>query len=116
MSKSTKSKVVTVGAKEVRAWATEQGIATGSRGRLDPAARAYEAAHPGTKYVAQGPRETTLPIFKVSSRGAHLPRPEAFPTSEVRKMLGQPEGRKGRLSSADLAKAADLVMQSRAAK
>lgn len=93
------------------------GDATRCRGRLNPAfVSAYLAAFPEHDYAEKSvspSAQVELPITKTSKSGATLKRPEVFAASDVRKMLGHEPGKRGRLSQADLAKAAQMVMDSR---
>lgn len=89
------------------------------RGRLHPDLIAAFNAENGEGLVydeAKGKRlagrMVTLPLVKPNARGAMLKRPEDFPIAEVRKRAGV-EGKKGRLSKADIAKAAASVQSER---
>jgi hypothetical protein len=90
------------------------------RGRLHPDLIAAFNAENGEGLVynesegkALAGRFVTLPITKTNARGAVLNRPEQFPIAEVRTLAGV-VGKKGRLSKADVAKAAEAVMAARA--
>lgn len=82
------------------------------RGRLKPEfIDAYVAANPGTVFV-EGPDANvkTVEVPRKSAKGRDL-KPAVLPIAEVRRLAGI-EGKKGRLSKADLAKAgAALVAQ-----
>ncbi len=83
------------------------------RGRLNPAAiAAFNEQMTGEQYAGEKSpvegRTVTLPLTKVNAKGARLKRPETFPLSEVRSLAGV-VGKKGRLSAAEIAKAAEAV-------
>jgi hypothetical protein len=83
------------------------------RGRLNPiAVEAFNEQVEGEQYAGEkSPVESktvTLPLTKMNAKGARLKRPEDFPLSEVRRLAGV-SGKKGRLSAAEIAKAAEAV-------
>ena len=87
------------------------------RGRLPKSAiAAFEAENPGFVYAGEKSaveqKTVTLPLTKPNARGAMLKRPEDFPIKEVRQRAGV-VGKKGRLSAADLTRAAESVMKER---
>jgi len=89
------------------------------RGRLNPSlvaafneAMASEGVvYAGEKTAVEG-RQVTLPLTKMNAAGARLKRPESLPVSEVRRLAGA-EGKRGRLSKADIAKATEAVESAR---
>lgn len=83
------------------------------RGRLNPlAVEAFNEQVEGEQYAGEKSpvesKQVTLPLTKMNAKGARLKRPEAFPLSEVRALAGV-VGKKGRLSAAEVAKAAEAV-------
>lgn len=85
------------------------------RGRMNPALVAHFLDNtPGTEYAEKVTtvKTTTLPVTRTNARGAVLKRPVEVPTSEARTLAGKP-GSKGRLSQADLEKAAAAFMAQR---
>ncbi len=87
------------------------------RGRLNPlAVEAFNAGVKGEQYAGEKStvesKSVTLPLTKMSAAGARLKRPESFPLSQVRTLAGV-EGKKGRLSSAEVARAAEAVVAQR---
>lgn len=88
------------------------------RGRLNPlAVEAFNEqvkgeAYAGEKSPLEGAKMVTLPLTKPNAKGALLKRPEDFPMSEVRRLAGV-EGKKGRLSKADIARATEAVATER---
>lgn len=80
------------------------------RGRLKPEfIDAFIAANPGTKFV-EGPAANvkTVEVPRTGAKGKAL-KPATLPIAEVRRLAGI-EGKKGRLSKADLAKAGAALM------
>jgi hypothetical protein len=87
------------------------------RGRLNPLAiEAFNEQVKGEQYAGEKSaveaKMVTLPLVKPNAKGALLKRPEAFPVSEVRRLAGI-EGRKGRISKAAIATAAEAVQAER---
>lgn len=88
------------------------GTGTKVRGRLHPAfVAAFEAANPGTVFVEGAEANVkTVEVPRTSAKGRPM-KPATLPIAEVRRLAGI-EGKKGRISKADLAKAgAALVAQ-----
>lgn len=132
MSKSTAPAVVLVPASRIRAafaagefTAPDEALASligrngdgKVRGRLNPkAVEAFEAQVPGEQYAGEKSqvesRTVSLPLTKMNAAGARLKRPETFTLTEVRTLAGI-EGKKGRISSANLTAAAKAVEASR---
>lgn len=121
------AKVVRKFAREGRITVTDKALASvmgrdGSgervRGRLHPEVIAAFNAENGEGLVYAGEKssaeakQVTLDLTKPNARGARLKRPEAFPIAEIRARAGV-EGKKGRLSRADLTAAAESVMTER---
>jgi hypothetical protein len=87
------------------------------RGRLNKdLIAAFEAENPAYVYAGEKSdkevKSVTLDLTKPNARGARLKRPETVAISEVRKRAGV-VGKVGRLSKADLSKAADSIMRER---
>lgn len=83
------------------------------RGRLNPlAVKAFNEQVDGEEYAGEKSavesKSITLPLTKMNAAGARLKRPESFPLAEVRRFAGV-EGKKGRLSAAEVAKAVEAV-------
>lgn len=114
------AKVVRAFAHEGRITVTEAALAcvTGGpqgrgRGRIHPDLVAAFNAENGEGLVydeqagkALAGRQVTLPTTKPNARGARMKRPVTLPISEVRALAGA-EGRKGRLSKAQVATATE---------
>lgn len=107
------SKALTVQASataaQVRAFAAENGIEVGTRGRLNPAAiKAYNKVH-GLKYREGKFVKTTT--FKVRDSKGHLRTRQISPKA-ARALLvaeGFPVGKRGRVSAAAVQAAVDLT-------
>lgn len=120
------AKVVREFAREGRITVTDAAMAciTGGpqgrgRGRLHPDVVAAFNAENGQGLVYDeavgkrlaGPR-VDLPLTKMNAKGARLKRPESFSVKEIRSLAGV-EGKRGRLSKDDIAKAAAAVEAAR---
>lgn len=71
----------------VRAWASDNGLSNGSRGRLTPeTVEAFNAAHKGkSKYVAGAFKATTtIKGFKATANGRKVPVSKRVVAGEVR--------------------------------
>ncbi len=90
-----------VSADVVRAWASEQGLTVGKRGRLAPEVReAFAEAHPKQKYVVghKTPKTETV----VAKRQGKPPVRRNVVAAEVRQAAaaaGVPVGKRGRLTA-----------------
>lgn len=89
-----------VSADVVRAWAAENGLTVGDRGRLSPEVReAFAKANPKAKYVV-GHKTPKTEIF-VAKREGKTPIRKSIVAAEVRawaKENGQPVGQRGRIT------------------
>lgn len=87
------------------------------RGRLNPlAVEAFNAQVEGEQYAGEKSavegKTITLPLTKMTAAGARVKRPETFPLARVRSLAGV-EGKKGRLSKAEVERAAEAVIAER---
>ena len=90
-------------ASTVRAWAVEQGLTVGSRGRLDPKVReAFEKAHKGQKYTEgnKSPKTVKVTATSVSAKGRKTPVTKVVDIAEARaaaQAAGVSVGARGRV-------------------
>lgn len=89
------------------------------RGRLNPlAVEAFNSQVKGEQYAGEksqvegAGKSITLPLTKMTAAGARVKRPEDMPLREVRRLAGV-EGKKGRLSKDDVARATAAVEKER---
>lgn len=96
------AKKIEVGASEVRTWATEQGLTTGSRGRFSAELiEAFHAAHPRRVYSPNLPVSVTVKGTRVSESGYKTPVSRKTTLGEVRAFAlaeGLSVGKRGRVS------------------
>lgn len=94
----------------VREWARENGFETGKRGRYSSQlVAAYNQAHKGSqRYVPQKGYPVAVTEVKVGNKTRKVP------VAEARKLLaeaGEPIGRRGRVSEAQMLRALTLASQ-----
>lgn len=118
------AKFIRTAAQEGRVTITDAALAcvTGGpqgtgRGRLNAdLIAAFEAENPGFVYAGEKSsaevKSVTLDLTKPNAKGARLKRPEAVSVSEIRQRAGV-EGKRGRLSAANKATAAQSIMAER---
>lgn len=101
-----------VPASTVRAWAAENGVATGSRGRLHPdVTEAFHKANPRLRYepkIAEAPT-VTVKVPTTDKRGRNRTKAMTIPATEARSLAGDLAGKRGRLSEAAVERVAEAL-------
>lgn len=107
------SKVVDAKGNPVNAACLTSGPQGTGRGRINPAlVQTFLDANPGATYnqKASNAQPKTVEVPRVSPKTGRPVKPTTLPISEVRALAGV-SGKKGRLSSADLDKAAAALTE-----